>query len=71
LEKFTKEREQTETERLTNRQLLPLAPPITLLGPMPLICFFDGTKSEKIVINCLPYQLVQTEVKIVNPAYDP
>jgi len=22
-----------------------------------------------IVINCLPYQLIQTEVKIVNPAY--
>src|SRR6218665_884628 len=24
-----------------------------------------------IVINCLPYQLIQTKVKIVKPAYDP
>jgi len=23
-----------------------------------------------IVINCLPYQLIQTDVKIVNPEYD-
>jgi len=60
LEKFAKEREQTETERPTDRQLLLLAPPVTLLGPMPLICFFDGTKSQMIVINCLPYQLTQT-----------
>src|SRR6218665_90485 len=40
---------------------------LRLLGcmpPMGLICFFDGTKSEMIVINCLPYQLTQTEVKI-------
>jgi len=45
---------------------------------MPLICFFDSTKSEMIFINCLPNQLMQTEeegywtealkLKIVNPA---
>jgi len=29
---------------------------------MSLICLFDGSKSEMIVINCLGYQLVQTEV---------
>src|SRR6218665_1033498 len=37
---------------------------------MRLICFFDGTKSEMIVINCLPYQLIRTEVKTIKPAYD-
>jgi len=32
---------------------------LKLLRPVPLTCFFDGTKSEMIVINCLPYQLTQ------------
>src|SRR6218665_3902674 len=37
-----------------------------LLGcmpPKPLICFFDGTVALRyvIVINCLPYHLIQTE----------
>jgi len=50
LEKLTKERE----------QLLLLARPIRLLDSLPLICFLDGTKSQMIVINCLPYQLTQT-----------
>src|SRR6218665_3240259 len=37
--------------RQTDRQLLlPLAPPIRLHAPMRLIWFFDGTKSEMIVI---------------------
>src|SRR6218665_430364 len=44
-----------QKDRQTDRQLLLLAPPIRLLGPLPLICFFDGTKSEMIVINYLPY----------------
>ena len=47
----------------TDRQLLLLSPPIWLVPIMPLICFFDGTKSEMIVINCLPYQLIKTEVE--------
>jgi len=29
-------------------------PPIRALALMPLICFFDGTKSEIIDINSLP-----------------
>jgi len=59
LEKLRKETGQTDTDK----QLLLLAPPIRLFVTMPLICFFDGTKSEMIVINCLGYQLVQTEVE--------
>ena len=55
-----------QTDRQAERQLLLLAPH----DQMRLICFFDGTKSQMIVINCLPDQLIQTEVKIVNPAYD-
>jgi len=51
-------------------QLLLLAQHIRLYAPMPMICFFDGTKWEMIVINYLPYQLIQTYVKIVKPAYD-
>src|SRR6218665_3346907 len=47
----------------TDTQLLLLSPPIRLVAIMPLICFFDGTKSEMIVINCLPYQLIKTEVE--------
>src|SRR6218665_2995326 len=35
----------------TDRQLPLLSPPIRLVAIMPLICFFDGTKSEMIVIN--------------------
>src|SRR6218665_3878111 len=54
---------QTETER----QLLLQAPPIRLVAQIPLICFFDGTKSETIVINCFPYQLIQTEWKGFGP----
>jgi len=58
LEKFRKEIGQTETDR----QLLLLVPPIRLHAPMRLICFFDGTKSEMIVINSLLYQLIQTSI---------
>src|SRR6218665_3920231 len=57
--------------RQTDRQLLLLAPPIRLHDPMRLTCFFDGTKSQMIVINCLPYQLIHTEVKIVNQHISP
>src|SRR6218665_283655 len=53
--------------RQKDRQLLLLAPPITLLGPIPLIYFFDGTKSEMIVINCLPYQLTQSKDMLLKP----
>ena len=52
-------RKRTDRDRKTDRQLLLLPPSISCLWPMPLICFFDGTKSEMIVINCLPYQLTQ------------
>src|SRR6218665_87950 len=38
----------------TDIQLLLLSPPIRLIAIMPLICFFDDTKSEMIVINYLP-----------------
>jgi len=48
LEKFRKETEQTQTDRQKERQLLLLAPPIRLVAPSPLICFFDGTKREMI-----------------------
>ena len=41
--KLKKRNRQTETDR---QLLLLLAPPI---------CFFDGTKSEMIVINCFTY----------------
>src|SRR6218665_2923880 len=53
--------------RQTERQLLLLAPPIRLVAPLPLICFFDGTKREMIVINCFPYQLIQTKWKGFGP----
>ena len=52
------EKNRTQPER----QLLLLAPPIRLVAPLPLICFFDGTKRE-IIINFLPCQLIQTEVE--------
>src|SRR6218665_2043152 len=58
-----KKRNRTERDRQTERQLLLLAQPIRLVAPMTLICFFDGTKREMIVINCLPYQIIQTEVE--------
>ena len=58
-----KKRNRTERDRQTVRQLLLLAQPIRLVAPMTLICFFDGTKREMIVINCLPYQIIQTEVE--------
>src|SRR6218665_3565640 len=57
--------------RQTDRQLLLLVPHIKLHTQMRLICFFDGTKSEMKVIDCLPYQLLQTKVTIVNPPYHP
>jgi len=57
--KLKKRNRQTDTER----QLQLLATPIRLVAPMSLICFFDGTKWEMIVINCLPYQVIQTEVE--------
>src|SRR6218665_259396 len=47
----------------TDRQLPLLSSPIRLVAIISLICFFDGTKSEMIVINCLPYQLIKTEVE--------
>jgi len=54
-----------------DRQLLLLASPIRLVAPMPMIWFWDGTKSEIIDINSLPYQQIQTEalkLKTINPA---
>ena len=63
MEKFRKETEQTQTDRQKERQLLLLAPPIRLVAPLPLICFFDGTKREMIVINFLPCQLIQTDAE--------
>ena len=63
MEKFRKETGETQTDRQTERQLLLLARPIRLVAPMQLICFFDGTKREMIVINFLPCQLIQTEVE--------
>src|SRR6218665_2427559 len=58
-----KKRNRTDRDRHTERQLLLLARPIRLVAPMQLICFFDGTKREMIVINFLPCQLIQTEVE--------
>ena len=65
MESLRKETGQTDTERQTERQLLLLARPIRLVAPLPLICFFDGTKREMIhvVINFLLCQLIQTKVK--------
>src|SRR6218665_1817727 len=57
--KLKKRNRQTHTDR----QLPLLSPPIRLVAIISLICFFDGTKSEMIVINCLPYQLIKTEVE--------
>src|SRR6218665_114459 len=57
-----KKRNRTDPDRQTERQLLLLARPIRLVAPMPLICFFDGTKREMIVrpINFFPCQPIQT-----------
>jgi len=53
--KFKKETAPTHTDRQTDSCCW--RPPIRLHVPMRLICFCDGTKSEMIVINCLPYRL--------------
>ena len=58
--KVHKRKRADRTERQTDRHAVAAAgAAYYLLGPMPLICFFDGpkTKSE---INCLQYQLTQT-----------
>ena len=55
-------RKRIDRERKTDRSTVAAASAAyyMLLGPLPLICFYDGTESDMIDINCLPYQLTQT-----------